>query len=209
MDSLTKIRKLNNKSQQEVADYLGISRPMYSFYESGRSKTPNTVIAKLADYYNVPVDVITGKIDLKKTINSIEPIESNLIKIPIVGHIRAGYDGIAEQYIEGYMDVEESIVNRFPGCFSLNVYGDSMEPEIHNGDRVIEYPCNTVNSGDVAIVCLNGDEATIKRVEIDDNGITIIPTNTKYRSMRYTPEQVENLPVSICGRVVQVRHDYF
>ena len=84
-----------------------------------------------------------------------------------------------------------------------------MEPEIHNGDRVIVQLSSTVNSGDVAIVCLNGDEATIKRVRIDDDGITIVPTNPKYKAITYTPEEVEGLPVTVCGRVIQVRHDYF
>ena len=209
MDSLRQLRSLKHKSQQEIADYIGVSRPMYAFYESGRSKTPDTVIAKLAEYYDVPVDVITGKIDIKKTIGEIEPVETNTVKIPILGHIRAGYDGLADQYIEGYMDIEESLAKRFPGCFSLNVYGNSMEPEIHNGDRVIVQPCTTVESGDVAIVCLNGDEATIKRVRFDDDGLTVIPTNPKYKSITYTPEQVDDLPVTICGRVIQVRHDYF
>ena len=209
MDSLRQIRSLKHKSQQEIADYLGVSRPMYAFYESGRCKTPDTVIAKLAEYYDVPVDVITGKIDIKKTIGEIAPEETSIVKIPILGHICASYDGLTDQNIEGYMDVEESLAKRFPGCFSLNVYGNSMEPEIHNRDRVIVQPCTMVESGDVAIVCLNGDEATIKRVRFEDDGITIIPTNPKYKSMTYTAEQVENLPVTICGRVIQVRHDYF
>lgn len=209
MESLRQIRQLKHKSQQEIADFLGISRSMYSFYESGRFKPSEATIAKLAEYYEVPVDVLSGKVNIKKTISEIEIIETNTVKIPVVGHIRAGYNGIADQNIESYMEIEESIVKRFPGCFALNVYGNSMEPEIHNGDRVIVQPTPTVNSGDVAIICLNGDEATIKRVLIDENGITVVPTNAKYKSITYTPEEVEGLPVTICGRVIQVRHDYF
>lgn len=207
--SIKEIRKLKGKSQQEVADYLGISRPMYAFYEQGKSKISQETIAKLAEYYGVSVDVLTGKIDVKKAISEMEVVETNTTPIPIVGHIRAGYNGIADQIIEGYIEIEESLVKRFPGCFALNVYGNSMEPEIHNGDRVIVHPASEVNSGDVAIVCLNGDEATIKRVMIDEDGITMVPTNPKYKSITYTPEEVEGLPVTICGRVIQVRHDYF
>jgi len=209
MESLRQIRKLKNKSQQDIANVLGMSRPMYSAYESGRFKISDENIAKLAEYYDVPVDVLTGKVDLKKTIKDLEVVETSTTQIPVVGHIRAGYDGIAEQIIEGYVEIEESITKRFPGCFALNIYGNSMEPEIHSGDRVIVYPTTCVKTGDVAIICLNGDEATIKRVRIDEDGITIIPTNPRYSSITYTPEEVKSLPVIICGRVIQVRHDYF
>ena len=209
MESLKQIRKMRGLSQEDIANFLGMSRSMYSFYENGRFAPSDTIIAKLAEFYNLPIEVVSGRVDLDKAFNNIEPIEVKMVKIPIVGHVRAGYNGITENNIEGYMDVEESLSKRFPGCFSINVYGDSMEPEIYNGDRVIVQPCSTVNSGSVAIICLNGDEATIKRVKYDENGITIIPTNPKYKSMTYTPEQVEMLPVTICGRVIQVRHDYY
>lgn len=209
MESLKQIRKMRNLSQEDVAKYLGMSRSMYSFYENGRFTPSEAIVARLAEFYDLPVDVMSGKVNLDKAFVNIEPIETKMVKIPIVGHVRAGYNEIVDNNIDGYMDVEESLTKRFPGCFSINVYGDSMEPEIHNGDRVIVQPCSTVDSGSVAIICLNGDEATIKRVRFDDNGLTIIPTNPKYKSMTYTAEQVEMLPVTICGRVIQVRHDYY
>lgn len=209
MESLRQIRTIKNKTQKDIAEVLGISRPMYSAYEQGRFQLSNDKLELLAEYYDVPLDVISGKVDIKNTFKNIETVEKETVTIPIVGHIRAGYDAIAQQNIEGYMEIEESISKRFPGCFALNVYGNSMEPEIHNGDKVIVQPTTNVKSGDVAIVSLNGDEATIKRVQIDENGITIIPRNPKYKSITYTPEQVEGLPVTICGRVIQVRHDYF
>lgn len=209
MESLRQVRTMKKKTQQDAADALGISRPMYAAYEQGRFKMSDDKLATLAEYYDVPLDVLTGKIDIKRTIKEAEVIESTTVKIPMVGHIRAGYDAYAEQNIEGYMEIEESLAKRFPGCFVLNVYGNSMEPEIHNGDKVVVQPTANVNSGDVAIVSLSGDEATIKRVRIDENGITIIPTNSKYKSITYTPEEVEGLPVTICGRVIQVRHNYY
>lgn len=209
MESLKKIRKMRNISQEDVAKYLGMSRSMYSFYENGRFVPSDTIVAKLAEFYDLPIEVVSGKVDFDKAFTNLEPIETKLVKIPIVGHVRAGYNGIVDNNVEGYMDIEESITKRFPGCYSINVYGDSMEPEIYNGDRVIVQPCSTVNSGSVAIVCLNGDEATIKRICFDDDGITIIPTNPKYKPMTYTAEQVRELPVTICGRVIQVIHDYF
>lgn len=209
MTTLKQIRKMRNLSQDDVSKYLGMSRSMYSFYENGRFTPSDTIIAKLSEYYNLPVEVLSGQVDFDKAFSNFKPIETKLVKIPIVGHVRAGYDGIVDNCINGYMDIEESLAKRFPGCFSIDVYGDSMEPEIYSGDRVIVQPCSTVSSGSVAIVCLNGDEATIKRVKYDDNGLTIIPTNQKYKPMTYTPDQVELLPVTICGRVIQVRHNYY
>ena len=80
-----------------------------------------------------------------------------------------------------------------------------MEPRIKEGDVVIVRQQPEVESGDVAIVLVNGDSATCKKVIINDNGITLIPFNPAYEPVFYTAEQVETLPVRIVGKVVELR----
>ena len=209
MDNLKIIRKRRGMLQKDVAAYLGIGAPAYNHYESGRNQPDIETMKKLCDLFGVTMEELTGN-DMKDGFfpdNNVLPGKTTLI--PILGRVLAGYNGIAEQETIGYMEIEESLSKKFPDCFALKVSGKSMEPEIYDGDTVIVMPCNSVQSGSVAIVCINGDEGTIKRVKISDKGLTVIPTNMQYKPITYTPEQVEELPVRINGQVVQVRHNYF
>ena len=80
-----------------------------------------------------------------------------------------------------------------------------MEPKISEGDVVIVRKQPDVESGEIAIVLVNGDEATIKKVQKFNGGINLIPSNSAYDVMTYTNEQIEKLPVRILGKVVELR----
>lgn len=60
-DRLKKLRKENKKTQKQVADYLGITRPAYTAYESGNRQPDYTTLEKLADYFNCSVDYLLGR----------------------------------------------------------------------------------------------------------------------------------------------------
>lgn len=74
------------------------------------------------------------------------------------------------------------------------------------GDVVIVRRQDDVESGDVAIVLVNGNEATVKRVKKQEDGITLIATNTSvYEPHYYSNKEIEELPVRILGKVVELR----
>ena len=215
METLKIIRKRKGIKQKEVADYLGITGSAYNHYESGRNQPDIQTLNKLADYFNVTVDMLLGRSEIQEIIDNYTQsendsnFENNIVIIPILDSVFGGYGGIEDQKLIGYLHIEESLAKRYPDCFALKVRGTSMEPEIHNGDTVIVRPCSTVPSESVAIVCIGGDEGTIKRVKISKDGLTLIPTNSKYKSITYTPEQIDQLPIIISGQVMQVRHNYY
>ena len=60
-------------------------------------------------------------------------------------------------------------------------------------------------SGDDAVVMVNGDDGTFKRVFKNENGIILQPLNPTYSPMVYTNEQIEKLPVKVLGIVVEIR----
>lgn len=81
-----------------------------------------------------------------------------------------------------------------------------MEPRILEGDIVIVRQQEDVDSGDIAIVLVNGDEATVKRVKKQAEGITLIATNTSvYEPHFYSNQEIRDLPVRILGKVVELR----
>lgn len=69
MDYVKRIRDLredNDKTQQEVADYLSTSQTMYARYERGANEMPIRHLIKLADFYGVSTDYILGRTDNQK-----------------------------------------------------------------------------------------------------------------------------------------------
>lgn len=81
-----------------------------------------------------------------------------------------------------------------------------MEPRILEGDVVIVKRQADVESGKVAVVLINGNEATLKRVKKQENGITLIANNISvYEPHFYTNDEIEKLPVQILGEVVELR----
>ena len=63
------LREDHDKSQQEVADYLGTSQTMYARYERGANEMPVRHIIALCKYYHVSADYILGLSDIKQPIN--------------------------------------------------------------------------------------------------------------------------------------------
>ena len=110
----------------------------------------------------------------------------------------------AVEYIIDYEEISEDMA-RQGEFFALQIKGDSMEPKISDGDVVIVRKQPDIESGETAIVLVNGDEATIKKVQKFTGGINLIPSNPAYDVMTFTNEQIEKLPVRILGKVVELR----
>ena len=111
--------------------------------------------------------------------------------------------------IDGIESTSEEINEKIARCgdyFALEIKGDSMEPKMSKGDIVIVKQQNTVENGQIAIVLVNGDEATVKKVRFRDNGIELIAFNSYvYEPHFYSAKEIEELPVKIIGRVVELR----
>ena len=121
-----------------------------------------------------------------------------------LGEIRAGLPAFADENIIDYEEIPEEMA-KSGEFFGLKVKGDSMLPRIVEGDVVIVKKQNTADNGDICVVLVNGDEATLKKVKFADNGIMLIPNNQNYETMFYSKKQIQELPVEIVGKVVELR----
>ena len=92
--------------------------------------------------------------------------------------------------------------------FALKIKGDSMIPDIKNGDIVIVRVQPDVESGETAIVKVNGDDATCKRVVKHKTGISIVANNPNYEPIFFTNKEIEELPVTVVGKVVELRRSF-
>ena len=112
----------------------------------------------------------------------------------------------ADQDIEGYVELGQADSQN--GDYLLRVVGDSMEgSHIYDGDLVYVQKCDTVQSGQIAVV-LVGDEATIKKVYYKNELMILEAANPKYDSKFFTLQEVEEIPIKIIGLVRFVRRDF-
>lgn len=130
--------------------------------------------------------------------------KTNKFVIPVLGTVIAGYPLEAVENILDYEEISEDMA-RQGEFFALRVKGDSMEPRIKDGDVVIVRKQEDVDNGDIAIMLVNGDEATIKKIKKFQGGINLIPSNPAYEVMTYTEKEIIELPVRCLGKVVELR----
>lgn len=125
--------------------------------------------------------------------------------VPILGQVAAGKNLYAEENINGYVRVEPKI---WGNLFALKVKGDSMSPRIMDGDTIIVREQPDVESGQIAVVIINGDEGVVKKVVKFPGGISLVSLNSSYNPLIFYNEEIEKLPIRIIGRVIQNRSDF-
>ena len=185
-------------TMKELAQRAGVSEGLVSRWESGHVGSMKTdTAAKVADALHIsPLAFFGYDISDKKT-----------VKIPIVGRVIAGTPIFAQENIEGMVEINEGDSKGV--MFALKVIGHSMEPRIQEGDLLIIHKQDDVESGDIAIVLINGDEATVKQVKKRSDGIMLIGFNQDvYEPHFYSNKQIEQLPIRIMGKVVESRHTW-
>lgn len=196
---LQNLRAEKQVSQQAVAEYIGVTKQAYSLYELGKRNPDNDMLYKISEYFDVSLDYLLGKSSIKN-ISSL----GKGIKIPVLGKVQAGIPMEAVEYIIDYEEItpEMAATGEY---FGLVVKGDSMEPRFVEGDVVIVRKQTTAETGDIVIALVNGDEATIKKLKHIKGGVMFVPLNPAYETMFYDKDDIENKPVNIIGKVVELR----
>lgn len=201
-------RKTHGLSMQDMANLCGRSKPYIHQLENGNPKTgeeirPNIdTISMLAKAMNIKIDELVRMMDGDSVID-LKPCSNT--RIPVLGRVVAGVPIEATEDILGYEEITEHMASTGE-YFALRVKGDSMFPIICDGDTVIVKKQENVESGDVAIVLVNGSDATCKKVKMNSNGITLIGYNPSvYEPHFYTNDEIASLPIDIIGKVVELR----
>lgn len=139
--------------------------------------------------------------------DAIPYIPDTLANIPLIGSVNCGTPLFAEDNIEGYIPTPESDIQTGETYFWLRAKGDSMiNVGIHKGDLLLIRQQNDVDNGDIAVVVVNGDEATLKRVKKQENALILQPENSSCEPKIFVGKDMEN--VKIQGRLMQVRKKF-
>ena len=198
-NNLKKYLKINNVSRNQLSESLGISYSTISDWINGKAYPRIDKIEMMANYFGI------NKSDLVEEHSKGEKNQG--LKIPVLGTVAAGIPISAVEDILDYEEVPQSWENQGE-FFGLKIKGDSMKPDINDGDTVIVRQQATANNGDVVIALVNGDDATCKKFEKLDNGIMLISNNSEYSPMYFSNEEVVTKPVVIIGRVVELRRKF-
>ena len=186
----------NDVRPSDVSKETGISSTVFSEWKKGKSQPKIDKLAKIAEYFGVPLEYFTGK-DPERP----EPTTDATRWIPVLGRVAAG---IPAEMVEDVVDFEE--VDRALGeAFALVINGDSMEPALMKGDVVIVKRQEDVESGAVAIVAVDGEDATCKKIIKSEDGVILQPLNPAYPPVFFSNEDILAKPITILGRVVEIR----
>ncbi|MFP4018511.1 MAG: transcriptional repressor LexA [Bacteroidales bacterium] len=209
---LKELRKEKDYSLRELAKKIGdISASYLSDLENERYDPSLKKLNKIADALNVSTAYLLDIYDQDKTENQEKfylkeskikyTAESELIKIPIIGEIAAGEPILAEERIIGYkkMPLEDVECGTY---FLLKVNGDSMiNAGIYEGDCVLIRKQPDCETGEIAAVIVDNENATLKRVYFNDGNILLQPENPNYKPMNISAKEIK-----IIGKAIEVIH---
>ncbi len=205
MNRLKELRLLHGyKTQKDLADVLFVNQTAVSQWERGATVPSSQMLSRLSELYGVTINYLLGT-DLKDTDHAeTEAPAAGGVVIPVLGDVAAGIPIDAIENIVDYEEIDQAMAATGE-FFGLRVKGSSMEPRIREGDVVIVRKQEDVNTGDTAVVLVNGDSATVKRIKKEPGGISLIPNNPAYDVKFYSNAEIITTPVTIIGRVVELR----
>lgn len=190
------------KTRQDMCNALGVKYTTFTDWVKGNSYPRIDKIELMANYFGI------SKADL---VEDHTKYESNSLKkattIKIYGRVAAG---IPLEAIEDVIDEEEipEELARTGEFFGLRISGDSMEPDIHNGDTVIVKRQDDAESDEIVIALVNGNDGVCKRLKKYADSIALISLNPNYEPMYFNQEEIEEKPVKIIGKVVELRRKF-
>lgn len=189
-------------TRSELCQALGIKYTTLTDWVKGNTYPRIDKIALLAEYFDIEKsDLVEDRVKLPP--DAIPYTPRPTVSIPIVGVVSCGMPLLAEDNIEGYHETPIEDITTGEVYFWLRARGDSMiNIGIHEGDLLLIRQQSDVDSGDIAVVAINGDDATLKRVIKKDNAIVLQPENPAYEMRIFVGREMED--VQIRGRLMKL-----
>lgn len=169
-NNLKKIRQDNELTQEELAKKLNTSRSNIANYENDKNMPSVDMLEKLSKILNCSIDYLMGK-------NVENNTSTQYFSCPVYGKISAGQPNWAEECLEGYLPIDLNLMNIVnpEECFFLRVDGQSMNKVIKDGAYALIRKTDFVKNGEIAVVLVNGFDATLKKFTKQDSVILLEP----------------------------------
>ena len=215
-------RYTHSLSMQDMADMCGFSKAYIGQLEKGVNPSTGKPISptiqafdKIARAVGLDLDAFLKELDDTQLVTLLpdkkkEPTSYHAkgIRIPVLGRVAAGIPIEAITDVDDWEEIPESLA-KTGEYFALRIKGESMSPKLQPGDVVIVKKQNDVDTGDTAIVLVNGNDATVKQIKKTETGIMLVGLNVEvYQPHFYSNKEIDELPVQIIGKVIESRHTW-
>lgn len=211
---VSKYRKEKGLSLQDFATLVGTSRGYIHILEkevnpaTGKPAVPGTkTLTHIAEAMGMDLPTLLELLNSNKNSNIVESTKQKRT-IPVLGSVIAGTPIDAIEDIVDYEEIGEDILKTGAEFFGLKVKGNSMSPMLLEDDTLIIKKQDDCENGNIAVVLINSNEATVKKVVKIENGIILQPINPAYDPISFTKKEINKLPVKILGVVVELRRKH-
>lgn len=200
-DNIKKLREKHKLTQEEFGKIAGVSDKAVSTWELGAKIPRMGTIQKISEYFNIPKSAILDDTPAEKS-NIAYIIKDNIYNIPLFGSVSAGFGAYASDEVLDY--IPTIIRNPYEACetLAIRVTGNSMYPKIEDGDIIVVHKQESVDSGSIAVMLLDGEEGVVKKVEYGPDWIDLVSINPEYQTRHF--EGVEVTRLRVLGLVRQI-----
>lgn len=208
-------REAKHLTQEELGNFLGLNKSSIQRYETGKiakiklpileniafilGVNPSWLALKTDDpqYYGEATDAPGSIIGSTEDYSNIAAViaSDNIYRIPVFESVSAGFGAYASDEIMDYIPVMIKNPYDVDDTIAIKVKGDSMYPKIEDGDIIIVRKQTSVDSGDIAVLLLDGDEGLVKKVEYGNDWIELHSINPEYKTKRFEGREVLRLQV--------------
>lgn len=167
---LKALRKEKKLTQQQIADFIGVSKTSVIYWEKGETVPKHESLMSLAKVLNTSADwLLSGKSE--PTITNVAKVNARMA--PVLSWVQAGnWTNIESVNLDGIDEWLPLPEDECSNCFFLKVQGLSNFPDFLEGDYIVVDPdvyFGDMQSGDM-IVVRRGDDATFKKLVIETDG---------------------------------------
>ena len=173
-----------------------------------RSKIPIDAIQIIAKAVGVKAEYILGwdntpmERETKEEEQAIPLPQTNVFMRPVYDSISAGFGAVAQDVPVDYMPTYITCPSEQDKYIWINVHGDSMSPLIDDGSNILINKQTYVDSGQIAAVLVDDEEAVVKKVLYNDNTVELHSVNPYYPPRVFKNNDVTR--VQILGLVKEV-----
>lgn len=201
-----KLMEMKGVKVADVAKATGISSSVFTDWKKGRYTPKADKLYALAQYFDVPMDYFFD--DNERLDYFYEKIQEQ-ISTYLKGIEKPVYRASAGNGAYNDTYTADSITMGEEGYEYAEVVGDSMLPELRDGDVIKIEPTSQTLPQDYTLIKIDGEDCTVKFVEVVDNGIWVRALNKEVFADRfYTIQDVLTLPITIIGKVVAFRRTF-
>ena len=195
---IAQVRDHAGMTQQQVAAAIGVTTTGYQNWEYGNTPIKATALRELAKLFGCTTDYLLNISDIKVAVPSATRM------LPVFGSISAGTPREALTQSDVMHETPERLYLEHERAFWLTVSGNSMNRLFPDGSLVLIDPDEEVRNGDVAVVFVNGDDATLKRVYHEGGSVRLHPESydPEYRDRIIDASDPDAPEVRIVGKAV-------